>query len=398
MPKEFKGYFKRLGENTEKYITFSVPIKNEHGNGKTATYKLKFIDSYRFMQDSLSNLVDNLSGIDNKEQENKFIDNMRSMMTSLSLSMDKISEIDKKIMQIEKLSSIYQLCNQDHNKFALLLRKRVYPYEYTDSWKRFKEKSLPDKESFYSELNKENITDENYAHGQEVWKVFKIKDLGEYHDLYVQSDALLLADVFENFRDKCIEKYELDPDHFLSAPGLAWQACLKKTGVKLELLTDPDMLLTFEDGTRGGMYNAIYRYAKANNKYMKNYNKNVESSFIEYLDANNLYGWAMSKKLPVGEFEWINPEDYTEDIIKKYDENDDYGAILEVDVDYPKHLHKLHSDLPFLPERMKINKVDKLICNLQNKRNYVVHTALLKQALDHGLILKKVHRVIKFKQ
>ena len=150
------------------------------------------------------------------------------------------------------------------------------------------------------------------------------------------------------------------------------------------------MLLTFEDGTRGGMCNAIHRYAKANNKYMKNYNKNVESSFIEYLDANNLYGWAMSKKLPVGEFEWINPEDYTEDIIKKYDENDnDYGAILEVDVDYPKHLHKLHSDLPFLPERMKINKVDKLICNVQNKRNYVVHITALKQALDHGLILKK---------
>ena len=159
------------------------------------------------------------------------------------------------------------------------------------------------------------------------------------------------------------------------------------------------MLLTFEDGIRGRMCTAIHRYAKANNKYMKNYNKNVESSFIEYLDANNLYGWAMSKKLPVGEFERINPEDCTEEIIKKYDKNDnDYGAILEVDVDYPKHLHKLHSNLPFLPERMKINKVDKLICNVQNKRNYVVHITALKQALDHGLILKKVHRIIKFKQ
>ena len=158
------------------------------------------------------------------------------------------------------------------------------------------------------------------------------------------------------------------------------------------------MLLTFEDGTRGRMCNAIHRYAKVNNKYMKNYDKNIESSFIEYLDANNLYGWARSKKLPVGEFELINPEDYTENIIKKYDENDDYGAILKVDVDYPKKLHKLYSYLPFLPERMKINKVDKLICNLQNKRNYVVHIALLKQALDHGIILKKVHRVIKFKQ
>ena len=138
------------------------------------------------------------------------------------------------------------------------------------------------------------------------------------------------------------------------------------------------MLLTFEDGTRGGMCNAIHRYAKANNKYMSNYNKNVKSLFIEYLDANNLYGWAMSKKLLVGEFEWIYPEDYTEDIVQKYDENDnDYRAILEVDVDYPKHLHKLNSDLPLLPERMKINKVNKLICNVQNKRNCVVHITAL---------------------
>ena len=245
---------------------------------------------------------------------------MRSMVSSLSQSIDKVSKINNKISQdelIKKFSNTYQLCNKDLNKFELLLRKGVYPYEYMDSWERFNETSLPDKESFYSELNKEDITDEDYAHAQKVWKVFKIKNLGEYHDLYVQSNTLLLADVFENFRDKCLDKYQLDPIHFLSAPGLAWQACLKKTGVELELLTDPDMLLTFEDGTRGGMCNAIHRYAKANNKYMKNYNKNVESSFIEYLDANNLYGWAMSKKLPVGEFEWINPKDYTEDIIKK---------------------------------------------------------------------------------
>ena len=307
----------------------------------------------------------------------------------------------KKILLIklsEKFPSAYKFCNKDLNKFELLLRKGVYPYEYMNTWERFNETLLPDKEYFYSELNKKDITDEEYAYAQKVWKVFKIKNLGEYHDLYVQSDTLLLSNVFENFRDKCLGIYQLDPLHFLSAPGLAWQACLKKTGIESELLTDPDILLTFEDGTRGGMCNAIHRYAKANNKYMKNYNKNVESSFIEYLDANNLYGLAMSKKLPVGEFEWINPEDYTEDIIKKYDENDDYGAILEVHVDYPKHLYKVHSDLPFLPESIKMNKVDQLICNVQYKRNYVVHIAALKQALDHGLILKKVHRVIKFKQ
>ena len=134
-------------------------------------------------------------------------------------------------------------------------------------------------------------------------KVFKIKNLGEYHDLYVQSDTSLLADVFENFRDKCIEIYELDPARFLSALGLSWQACLKKTGVELELLTDKDMLLMVEEGTRGGMCHATYRYAKANNEYMKSYDKNIESSFLEFVDANNLYGWAMSEKLLVGNFE-----------------------------------------------------------------------------------------------
>ena len=115
-----------------------------------------------------------------------------------------------------------------------------------DTWEIFNETSLPPKESFYSELNLEDISDKDYLHVQKVWDVFEIKNLGEYHDLYIQSDTLLLADVFEKFRNTCIEIYELDPAHFLSAPGLAWQACLKKTEVNLELLTDVDMLLMIE--------------------------------------------------------------------------------------------------------------------------------------------------------
>ena len=130
-------------------------------------------------------------------------------------------------------------------------------------------------------------------------------NLGEYNDLYVQSDTLLLADVFENFRNTCIKVYKLDPAHFLSAPGLAWQACLKKTKVELELLIDVDMLLMVEKGIIGGICHAIQRYAKANNKYMKNYDEDEESSYIQDLDANNLYGWAMSQKLPVNGFKWI---------------------------------------------------------------------------------------------
>ena len=174
-----------------------------------------------------------------------------------------------------------------------------------DSWERFNE-TFPDKEAFYSKLNLEGITDEDYAHAQKVREVFEIKNLGEYHDLYVQSDTLLLADVLENFRNKSTEIYELDPAHFLSAPGLAWQACLKKSKVELELLTDIDMLLMVEKRIRGGMCQAIHRYDKANKKYMKNYDKNNESSYLMYLDANNLYEWAMSQKLPVNGFKWIN--------------------------------------------------------------------------------------------
>ena len=127
-----------------------------------------------------------------------------------------------------------------------MLRKGVYPYEYMDSWQKFDEKSLPEKKAFYSNLNMEDFTDTDYRHANKVFKKFKLKHLSDYHDLYVQSDTLLLADVFENFRNTCIKVYELDRAHFLSAPGLAWQACLKKTNIKLGLLTDVDMLLMVE--------------------------------------------------------------------------------------------------------------------------------------------------------
>ena len=153
-----------------------------------------------------------------------------------------------------------------------------------DNWERFDETSLPYKESFYSNLNIENVEDIDYRHGNNVFKRFKLKNLGQYHDLFVQSDTLLLADVFENFRNTCLKVYELDPAHFLSLPGLAWQACLKKTNVKLELLTDYDMLLMVgirvNEGIRGRICHSIHRYTKANNNYMKNYDESKKSSYI----------------------------------------------------------------------------------------------------------------------
>ena len=208
---------------------------------------------------------------------------------------------------------------------------------------------------------------------------------------------MLLADIFENFRQSCLKNYELDPTHFVSLPGLAWQACLKNTNVELELLTYYDMLLMVEEGIRGGICHAIQRYAKVNNKYMNNYDKKKKPSYIQYLEANNLYGKAMTEKLPVRGFKWVDDiSKIDEDFVKDYNKNDNKGYILDVDVDYPNKLQNLHSDLPFLPEIMIINNTKKLVCNLNDKKNYIVHINVLKQALDHGLKLRKVHRLIEF--
>ena len=179
-----------------------------------------------------------------------------------------------------------------------------------NSPEKLKETQLPRKESFYSRLNDEGISDENYAHAQKVWKTFRMKTLKDYHNLYNQVDVLLLGDVFENFRNICCKHYSLDPAHYFTAPGLAWDAALKVTEVKLELLSDPDMLLLIEKGIRGGESTISNRYGKSNNKYMGDkYDASKPTKYISYLDANNLYGWAMSKPLPTNGFKWMEPNE-----------------------------------------------------------------------------------------
>ena len=226
--KEFDRYFDCLGKNTEKYITFLVPLQKKIENKDIEiTYKIKFIDSYRFMSSSLSKLVDNLyEGIHNNKcvDCNSCLDYIKFKNEKLLLKCFNCNTYYKKKFNkdlIKKFRNTYSFCDSDINKFVLLLRKGVYPYEYVDNWEKFDETSLSNKEDFYSNLNMEDINDIDYRHANNVFKRFELENLGQYHDLYVQSDTLLLADVFENFRDMCIKVYELDPPHFLSLPGLA---------------------------------------------------------------------------------------------------------------------------------------------------------------------------------
>ena len=210
------------------------------------------------------------------------------------------------------------------------------------SFDRFNETKLPVQQDFYSILNNEHISDEQYKHAQNVWNTFNLKTMGDYHDLYLKSDILLLADVFENFRKTCLQYYKLDPCHYFTSPGLSWDAMLKMTDIKLELMVDIDMFQFIEKGMRGGISYIANRYSKANNKYMKNYDEKAPSKYIMYLDANNLYGWAMSQYLPTGNFKWLSQKQIEKTNLGKYTENSKKGLILEVDLEYPQELHDLH--------------------------------------------------------
>ncbi|XP_065652858.1 uncharacterized protein LOC136080174 [Hydra vulgaris] len=235
-----------------------------------------------------------------------------------------------------------------------------------------------------------DISDDDYSHAQFVWKEFNCKTFRDYHDLYNVSDVLLLADVFENFRDLCINIYDLDPAWYYTSPELAWDAALKKKK-KLEFLSDYDMILMIKKGIRGGISMISNRFGTSNNKYMGDaYDQSTPSTFIQYLDANNLYGWAMSKPLPTNGFKWM--DDYELTYWKSI------PCILKVDLDYPKHLHDEHNDYPLAPERITIDQVKKLVPSLNNKKNYVIHYENLKLYERLGLKITKIHRGIKFQE
>ena len=317
-----------IAKNTEDYISFSINIEvdkyiDKNGEERSKEITLRFINSIKFMSSSLDSLVKNLARGDGE---------------------------------------FFGFENYNDHQRGLLIQKGIYPYEYMDSWDRFEETTLSPESSFYSKLNMPGVSDQDYEHTCKVWRDFGVRNLGEYHDLYLRTDVILLANIFESFRKVCLDNYGLDPAHFYTAPRLAWKACLKKTGVRLDLLLDPDMLLMVERGIRGGITQSVHRWAAANNPYMgSEYDHTKPTRYLQYLDANNPYGWAMSQPLPAGGFKWV---DIHPDEIGELVNCSNRRYLPEVDVAYPKELHEYHKDLPFMCGRITINGVEKLVPNL----------------------------------
>ena len=345
------GDIEVIPNNKEKYISFT---KKLYINGKLVS--LRFLDSFRFMGSSLDSLSKNL--------------------------------VEEQFRDLKK-----QFPRRDD--FTRLMRKGVFPYEYMTSYESLLTTTLPSKSLFYSSLTNTGITDDEYNHAQDIWNNFNCQNMLDYSNIYLKTDVMLLTDIFENFRDVCMKTYDLDPAQYYTAPGLSWDAMLKYTNIKLELLTDFEMIAFIKSGIRGGISVCCNRYGKANNKYMQEFNPDLPKSYLMYFDANNLYGWAMSQYLPEGNFKWVST-----DIDFSVSPTSDIGYILEVDLEYPKNIHDLHSDFPLCAENIAIggSKDRKLVPNLHNKSNYVLHYRNLIQCLQLGMKLVKVYRILQFKQ
>lgn len=358
----FDGSLSVLPITKEKYISFTKNVEDTNAKADwREQIQLRFIDSYKFLSTSLDKLTSYL----NKEK-----------LKMLSSEFSKLSV----------------------NDFDLLTRKGIFPYEYLDCVNKLQDTCLPPRESFYSSLTGDTISEDDYAHAENVWQRFSIKTLGEYSDLYLKTDVLLLADIFENFRDSCISSYGLDPAYYYTLPGFTWDAMLKYTQVTLELLTDIDMILFIERGIRGGLSQCSGRYAQANNKYMQSFDPAKPSSYLMYFDVNNLYGWAMCQPLPCTKFRWLN--NISNFDLSSIALDSPTGYILEVDLEYPEHLHNVHTDLPFCPTRDKPpgTRQNKLLATLYDKQRYVTHYRNLQQCTRNGLRITKIHRILEFAQ
>ena len=356
-----------IPNNMEKYMMFSIG-------------QFVFIDSAQFMAESLEKLSSNLKDED--------------MLITRKYTLEA--------------------------HFPLLRKKGIYPYDYVSDFSVFDETCLPPREAFYSKLRDEGISEAEYEEGKEVWKNLGCKTFGDFHDIYLKTDVMLLADVFQKFRKMSMINYGLDPAHFYSAPGLAWEAMLKMTGVRLELISDPDMHIFVEKGIRGGIAMvAGKRFSQANNEFAGQVDESKPVKHLLQWDANSLYAHCMQFKLPYADLKWVSMDmDTALETIRKNDFNADTEYLYEVDLEYPEELHDHFSDYPPAPENIqistrmysqyqhdlaaelgcKLTEFPKLVPNLLKKTKYIVHGQALKLYLELGLKLTAVYRVMQFSQ
>ena len=330
------------------------------------------------------------------------------------------SGLDKLVKNLSDEDFKYLVKEFISENLEILKQKGAYPYEHMNSFERFNEEKLPQRKYFFSSIKKRKIDNDgkilgsyisikDYLTCEKLWDKVKMKNMGDYHNHYLKKDVLLLADVFEKFIDTCLKFYGLDPCHYFSSPGLSWDAMLKMTGIKLEKTSDIDKYLFTEKRLRGRISYIAKRYAKANNKYINDYDPEKLSTFMSYLDMNNLYIWTMSEYLPYGQCEWLKNIDKFD--VMSIDKKSDTGYFLVVDLEYPYELHDLHNDYPLAPGKLtvssdmlskyckqiadkykvKVGDVKKLIPNLGNKTKYVLHYKNLQLYLSLGIKLIKIH-------
>ena len=381
-----------IPNNEERYISFSKKIVVDkyktynEATGKEITkevlFEIRFIDSFAFMASSLDSLSNNLkTGCETIEE-------MRKIFTNTSKHFKNDVE------------------------FKLMTQKGIYPYDYINNYSKLNERRLPNIKDFYSKLNNKECSQDDYNNAVSVWRTFNCKTMLDYHNIYLISDVLLLSDIWANFRALNYKIYGLDSSYYYTAPGLSWDAQLKYTEIELELITDKEKYLFIECGIRGGISQISTRHAEANNKYMSTYDEKKDESSIIYLDANNLYGHAMSSYLPVKNFEWNNDE-WTTEKIMKLDDKGEKGYLFAVDLHLPDNKHDYFNNYPLCPENISIkknelnkwqqknyceSKINKLCLTFHDKINYVVNYRYLKLALSLGYELLNVRKVLEYSQ
>ena len=414
-----------IPQNEEKLISFEFE-------------KMKFLDSMAFLNSGIETLAGNLYEEHRETQDGlklskKGFQDKKSKQVPINVQKAHKKKYGEEIWETEWREQKHTSFGKGKQKFKhsiahcshpehvdLVLKKGVYPYDYFDSFARFNETELPPIDKFYNKLQNKGCSEEDYEHAREVWDAFECKTLGDYHDLYCKTDVLLQTDIFESFRETGLRDYGLDPCHYWTLPGYAWDAMLKYTGIRLELFTDIDMHLFCEQGIRGGISMISHKHATANNKYMgEKWQKHEASKYIIYWDANNLYGGAMVDLLPTGGFQWSSNYDI-DSLIQCYGANAprDKGCFVEVDLEYPDELHDLHNEYPLAVERKlvtndmlsktskclkeKLNitddKEEKLVPNLENKTKYIADIRNIEYYIKKGLKVTKVHRVLTFDQ